>query len=91
MNELKQGNRLSKVSRSLQIKSVRWNDRSTRTSLNNTARSISALCRPVSFVGWIFPNGSGFAVSSISFGLGIRCRLFLRRRDRSVLTTYNRG
>ena len=39
----------------------------------------------VSFVGWIFSSGGGFAVSSISFGLRTRCRLFLRRKDCSVL------
>ena len=46
---------------------------------------------PFSFVGWILPTGSGFAVSSISFGLGIRCRLFLRRRDCCVLKMYDLG
>lgn len=48
------------MSPSLQIESGRWNDSSTRTSLNNTARSVYALCRSCLLCGLNISNWERF-------------------------------
>ena len=52
--------RLFKARPSSQIESGRWTDSSTRTSLNNTARRVYALCRSCLLCGLDISNWEEF-------------------------------